>query len=99
MLQETKVGYSTNPIYLPEGGKARHLPMFEISAAYQSRTISFPTISPPSSISRERRRNDRAGRGRPVVGWVVGESGRRRGRRRLPAVVEVGGGGVGPAEG
>jgi hypothetical protein len=30
-----------NPIYLPEGGKARHLPVFEICAAHRSRTISF----------------------------------------------------------
>jgi hypothetical protein len=30
-----------NPIYLPEGGKATDLPVFEIRAAHRSRTISF----------------------------------------------------------
>jgi hypothetical protein len=79
---------TTNPIYLPEGGKAHHLPMFEIRAGYQSRTISFPSLSPPSSLSHATPpRRTTAGRGRLVVGWVVGGSGRR------PAVVEVVGGG------
>ena len=34
-----------NPMYLPEGGKPPHLPMFEIRAAYVGRTISFLLLS------------------------------------------------------
>jgi hypothetical protein len=73
-----------NPIYLDL------IPMFVIRAAYQSRTISFPPISPSSSLSCERRRGDKGGSG--SAGGGLGGARKRPAARSL-VVVEVGGGG------
>jgi hypothetical protein len=80
VLGPCKVGVrGANSIDHPEGGKARHLPVFEIRATHRSRTISF-------FLSRWEV-------GVPAAGWMVGGSGRRRPCRWPPAVVEAGGGG------
>jgi hypothetical protein len=68
------LNFSANPIYLPEGGKARHLSVFEIRAAHRSRTISF-------FLSRSE-----VGVGVPAAGWMVGGSGRRGWEVGRPAV-------------
>jgi hypothetical protein len=94
---EIESGQETvNPIYLPEGGKTRYLPVFEIHAAHVSCTISFPPLSsrhPRFSSSAARHVRLRLGSAweEEVTGGGLG-GGRKRTAARSPPAAGGGGG-------